>query len=32
VNTPSAEVKREAKEKFGYLLRGEPHPSDGSLS
>ena len=32
VNTPSAEVKRKAKEKFGYLLRGEPHPTDGKLS
>jgi len=32
VNTPSAEVKRKAKERFGYLLRNEPHPSDGKLS
>ena len=32
VNTPSTEVKRKAKERFGYLLRGEPHPSDGRLS
>src|SRR3989440_245720 len=32
VNTPSAEVKQKAKEKFGYLLRNEPHPSDGKLS
>jgi len=32
VNTPSPEVKRRAKEKFGYLLRGEPDPSDGKLS
>jgi len=32
VNTPSPEVKRKAKERFGYLLRNEPHPSDGKLS
>ncbi|HEV2009597.1 MAG TPA: UbiD family decarboxylase, partial [Candidatus Limnocylindria bacterium] len=32
VNTPSPETKRKAKEKFGYLLRKEPHPSDGKLS
>ena len=32
VNTPSAETRRKAKEKFGYLLRNEPHPSDGKLS
>jgi len=32
VNTPSPETKRKAKEKFGYLLRNEPHPSDGKLS
>jgi hypothetical protein len=32
VNTPSEDTKRKAKEKFGYLLRGEPHPSDGKLS
>jgi len=25
-------VKQKAKEKFGYLLRNEPHPSDGKLS
>src|SRR5437879_3221351 len=32
VNTPSAETKRKGEEKFGYLLRGEPHPMDGKLS
>ena len=28
----SPETKRKAKERFGYLLRNEPHPSDGKLS
>ena len=32
VNTPSPEMKQRARERFGYLLRNEPHPSDGKLS
>jgi len=32
VNTPSRAMKEQARERFGYLLKGETHPSDGKLS